>query len=976
MITCVVLGFGVAAGIPALTSWWRKPSSVLMQEARRLLAQGQSALAEERAVELLHRSPNNAAVCFLAAKAAGRQGKSTRALHYYAQIRDDGGRDSVRGYCLAGDLLMHDEHRLAEAELCFRKASAYEPDDVTTNFGLAGLLRLSGRYEESVPYCLKLTAGMQFSVEQLLFLNAVEDTVAGTETMAMLNSCRQAASEDPLPLITLARMSLRNRQPKRAARMLAEVVSVAPQQLTAQALLGRSLVQAGAADEFLDWHVKLPASADGFAAIWVVRGLWAKEQNAARTAIRCFWEALRRDADSKDAGFHLPQLLLEVGASESAAPFLTRFHQQAKLDAVLQSIQSHPAGPSQIRAAVETLESLGRRFEAWGWSQIALRRHPQPAWARDYVQQFPIAALPTSTRTVPRANPALQHDLSSFPLPNLSRSLTPAAADTTNFGHGIAFADLAPAAGLDFTYFNGVGEDPPTQRMYEFGGGGIGICDYDQDGRPDIYLSQGSRWPPQPTQRKYSNALFRNLGNGRFAEVTAAARMGDYGYGQGVATGDFNSDGFPDIYVGNIGVNRLYRNNGDGTFTDVTTEAGGLGERFTSSVLLADLNGDSLPDIYSVNYLAGNNVFTLVCNFIKDTPQSCSPGAFPAAQDQAFLNLGDGRFEEITASAGFDVPEGRGLGLVAADFDGSGRLSIFVANDQCPNFFFVNNTTHRGAQPLFTERAVLSGLATDWAGNAQACMGVAADDADGDGRLDLFVSNYTSESYTLYQQQSENLFIDATAKAGLREPTYAVLGFGTQFLDADLDGRPDLVVTNGHVDDYSHTGILHHMKPQFFQNIGQGHFVEIDSQQLGPYFDAKYLGRPLAVLDWNLDGRDDFIVGHLYRPVALVTNQTSSAGEFLVVQLRGVVSARDAIGATVTVQAGNRTWVRQLTAGDGYHASNERKLTFGLGDADHVDALKVKWPSGRESSFADLPAAGRLLIVEGRAQPLSLPIEP
>nr|MDQ3331282.1 CRTAC1 family protein [Planctomycetota bacterium] len=302
-----------------------------------------------------------------------------------------------------------------------------------------------------------------------------------------------------------------------------------------------------------------------------------------------------------------------------------------------------------------------------------------------------------------------------------------------------------------------------------------------------------------------------------------------------------------------------------------------------------------------------------------------------------------------------------------------GKIDLFVANDSTSNFYFVNQSDGRGGPLSFEEQAQALGVAVDRDGKPQACMGIACDDADGDGLLDLFVTNFYGESNTLYVQQPDELFVDNTRPAGLREPSLFMLGFGTQFLDAELDGLPDLVLTNGHVDDFRPEGIPYRMRPQYFRNAGKGRFEEVRSPSLGPYFSTELLGRGLTKLDWNRDGLEDFVVSHLLDdPVALVTNESPEVGRHLAVHLRGVRRARDAIGATVVVTAGDRTWTRQLTAGDGYMASNERRLVFGLGESETVDSLEIRWPGGGVQRFKGLAAGTELLFIEGRAAPHAL----
>ncbi|HND51483.1 MAG TPA: VCBS repeat-containing protein, partial [Pirellulaceae bacterium] len=466
---------------------------------------------------------------------------------------------------------------------------------------------------------------------------------------------------------------------------------------------------------------------------------------------------------------------------------------------------------------------------------------------------------------------------------------------------------MARDVGVDFVFRNGGRSETAGEFMYEFSGGAAAVLDFDRDGWPDLYLSQGADWPPSADQKRFLDQLYRNQGDGRFVEVAGTAGIFENGFSQGVAVGDFDNDGFPDLYVGNIGPNRLFRNNGDGTFDDVTVESGTAGDSWTTSCAMADLNGDGMPDLYVTNYLADDRLFDKPCLMPDGSPRLCTPHEFPAAQDRLYLNLGDGRFVDVTEKVGIKVPDGKGLGVVVGDFDGSGRLGVFVANDAVPNFLFMSDVAYKPGESTpfaLSEQAFVAGVAVDGEGRAQACMGVALGDADGDGRLDIFVTNFRNESNTLYVSKTPPdatsiLFVDDTRRAGLRAPSFEMLGFGTQFLDADLDGREDLVVTNGHVGDLRHHGVEYMMRPQFFRNIGQGRYAELRGDEIGPFFDEKHLGRGLAKWDWNRDGRPDFVVNQLQEPAAILTNETSRPGHFLDVRLSGTRSSRDAIGTRV-----------------------------------------------------------------------------
>jgi len=334
---------------------------------------------------------------------------------------------------------------------------------------------------------------------------------------------------------------------------------------------------------------------------------------------------------------------------------------------------------------------------------------------------------------------------------------------------------------------------------------------------------------------------------------------------------------------------------GDGTFEDVTGISGTGDPRWTYSCVIADLNGDSLPDIYSVNYLESNDVYERICRHRDGLPRLCMPFQFDGAQDQLYLNLGDGRFENVTGTAGIQHKDGKGLGIVVADFTDDNQPDIFVANDTVANFLFVNQSATSPGTLAFADEGVIRGVAFNGSGKAEGCMGVAVDDADGDGRLDLFVTNFHQETNTLFLQSGPGLFKDQTTRSGLAANSLPLLGFGAQFLDADLDGAPDLIATNGHIDDLSAYGRPYKMRTVLYWNQGSGQFREVPARVAGEFFQAEALGRGMAKWDWNRDGREDVTVSFLDRPAALLTNTTRTTGHFIALTFSGKQSSRDAL---------------------------------------------------------------------------------
>lgn len=963
--------FCVAAGL--IWAFSGPSAEQLVDEARLALASGEPRKARQLAEQALKRSPGMVRALVTAGEAAASLGRREDALAYYDQIEDDGSLDAVVGIGAAADLLVQ-LGRLSEAEVRLRKLLEMDGQHVLAHRRLAAILILEGRRRDSAPHLMALLRAGEASIDDLALLGNLEQIFDNQEAV---DHFRRLAPDDPLPILGAARLAIRGGETEKAAVLLRNAVAAAPGAVEVHVQLGRVLVELGDDGEFYRWHAALPPEANDNPDVWAVRGEWAQKREQVREAMRCYWEAIRRDPNHWKANYQLARLLVSSGDGQRARPFFARAERLQQLAETVRWILLEPADTSRMLKAAELTESLGRLWEAWAWYAVVSRRQPENVEARDRRDRLRRRLHGEMPRTLTSANPTRQIDLLRHPLPSWMRHapiLTAPSLSERDYGTpeaSVSFTDAAASAGLAFTFYNGDDPNESGMRIYQSFGGGVAVLDFDGNGWPDLYFTQACDWPAPADQQRYRDSLYRNLGNGRFQEVTSSCGAAENGYSLGVAAGDFDSDGFADLYVANIGRNRLLQNNGDGTFSDVTDASGLSGELLSSSCALADLNGDGLPDIYDVSYLAGDGPFYRICNESvgtarpEDLPRACPPTYFPAEQDRLYVNRGNGTFENATATVGIVVPDGKGLGVLAADIDGAGGTDVYVANDTTPNFLFLNTGGHLDGPLSFSEEAVIRGCALDADGRPQAGMGVAFGDVDGNGLFDLFVTNFYKEYNTLYLQQSGGLFTDGTADAGLKQPSMLMLGFGTQFLDADLDGWLDLVVANGHVDDFRFQGTEFQMRPQFFSNRGGGRFVEVLGESLGDYFQKKRLGRGLARIDWNRDGREDFVVSHLQSPAALVTNETAEVGHFLAISFRGISSSRDAIGAVVRISAGGRTRVGQLSAGDGYCASNQRQLVFGLGTVNRVDEVAIRWPSGREQTFAGIPADQELLVIEG-----------
>ena len=697
-----------------------------------------------------------------------------------------------------------------------------------------------------------------------------------------------------------------------------------------------------------------------------MRGLWARKHSELKAARDCFWQTVVRTPFHRRAFYVLGQVLLALGdpqADEVAEFAQLLINLSQSIDQVLISKGNNEEA---FRETTSLLEQLGRTWEACAWAVVARNRFPHASWPPETLSRHSHKLTSTLPRMEVEKNPVANRKRSSVAqldrlLVKVSGSSDPGSRSVVSESADSSEIRYEEAGLIPFQYFNG--EDLSTKgvRTFEQTGGGVAILDFDADGYPDVFLPQGSNWKTgedRPTASgDFSDKLFRNVMGREFRDASHGLTGLDSGYGQGSSAGDFDNDGFTDLYVANVGRNCLYQNMGDGTFSIVTRSAGITDDSWTVSTMISDLNADGLPDIFDVNYLMGEGVFEKICE-----GRGCSPSAFPGAPDRLLINQGNGEFVDVADA----TPRGdtKGLGVVAFELKADRRPKLFIANDQVANFFLDNRPASNRHHITLSNHANTTGLAFNDDGLPMACMGVAVDDFDGNNSLDLFVTNFHNEANTLYLQDSPGFFGDATKAAGLEAASIPFTGWGTQSLDADLDGWPDLVVANGHVDDYRDEGGDYQMRPQFFRNQG-GRFRELMPENVGPWFADKYLGRGLARVDWNLDGLPEFIVSNINSPMAILKNVSTSTGRYLKMKLVATQTARDAIGARVSVQFGNRKVSRQLLAGDGYMASNERIIHFGLGNIERIGPVTISWPSGAVSQFELLQGDSSLTVVEG-----------
>ncbi len=542
------------------------------------------------------------------------------------------------------------------------------------------------------------------------------------------------------------------------------------------------------------------------------------------------------------------------------------------------------------------------------------------------------------------------------------------------------FRMLGKESGFEFERHDDINGQ---RRLIEANGGGIAVFDFDHDGWTDIFMTNGCKLPLSLNDRTTPSELFRNQSEMRFERATSGSRLNQFGYATGCAVGDYDSDGFDDLYVAAFGPNTLWRNNGDGSFTEITHETSTAVPQWSTSTAFADLNLDGLLDLYVVNYVDESDEHPRRCPnpASPDGFEQCPPALFEGVDDVVLLNDGQGGFLDVTERTKVAGLKGKGLGLVIADMDHDLFPEIYVANDGEANFLFVVNQESRALRhsatdtepwvPVFEERAAASGLAFNEAGFAQASMGIAFGDVDRNGWPDLFVTNFFGDTNTLYLNRGKLAFEDATRASGLGAPSRDRLGFGTMFFDANNDGWLDVMVANGHVDDreWQDRNEPYRQRPLLQVNQGDGTFIDV-SDLAGEYFQQTWLGRALAVSDFDHDGRQDVVVSHQKSGAVILKNETQTRDHSAHITLVGVKSVRSEIGSRIDVIGTRRTAIRHSVASAGFQTSHSVGVTVNC-RLDERLSVRVTWPFGNIQDNERL-SPGRWVIIEG-TETVSIP---
>ncbi len=534
----------------------------------------------------------------------------------------------------------------------------------------------------------------------------------------------------------------------------------------------------------------------------------------------------------------------------------------------------------------------------------------------------------------------------------------------------ITFRDVTQQAGIRFVQNNGAFG---KKFLPETLGSGVAFIDYDNDGWPDIFLVNGSDWPGH-VQKHTTPKLYHNNHDGTFTDVTHKAGLDVEMYGMGVAVGDYDNDGYDDLFVTAFGQSRLFHNNGNGTFTDVTQKAGLAGpHELSTSAAWVDYDKDGKLDLVVGNYVQWSPETDLYCTLDGKNKSYCTPESYKGTAARLWHNRGDGTFEDATQKAGLGEPTSKTMGIAVLDYDNDGWPDLLFSNDTQPNKLYHNN-----GNGTFAERGVIAGIAFSEDGVARAGMGVDAADYDHSGNSSVLITNFSNQMLSLYHNEGKGLFVDEAPQSEIGRASLLTLGFGCFFFDYDLDGWPDIFIANGHIDpeiQKVQANVKYAMPPHLFRNVGKGKFEEV-TKSMGQAFGTPRVGRGAAYADINNDGRLDLLFSSNGGPAVLFRNEVQSgaaANHSLRLKLVGVKSNRDGIGAVARVTSGGETQTQMLRSGSSYLSSSELVLTFGLAQHDKAESIEIRWPSGQVDHLSSVAAAQTITVTEGKGLTASRP---
>ena len=922
-------------------------TSAMLAESRSLIEQGQVPKAGVVLDQILQAEPDNAEALFERSKLWLRMGERENAVSDLQNIRK--ARLSVQLNKLCSDACylegtLHLElHRAREAEKCFLEAWKRNTDSLQPLEHVLRLYTLQLRRKDVLNILDQIEKRRPLLLEEMVLrIDAGLPIIDEKDAIASLTQFVSGDRQDEGSWSALLRYYIVAERSDEAKELVSMIPSTIGSKSHFIGLKAVGQLQTSLLDEATSTLSIASADSPPDYWWWLAAGNLAEAKKQFQIASDSYRQAVDLQPESGYARYRLGIAHESNAASQLALPQLDaaasidKLHQLTGVITRMVGMPNRELGNTMFRIA-SICDELNQGEDSKRWRNLALQIDPENDFASKAVARTS-RPTPFAGSSIARSPLLVQKEIQQWLAASVADSNPMVAAADSPPGNRLLMKDVHERVGLDYQYFNG---NTGKKYLMEAMGGGVSVLDFDGDGWPDCYFPQGSSLPSNPSDFGQIDQLYRNVNGERFVNVTQSSGVLENGYSQGAATGDINNDGFPDIVVANFGKNRLFMNQGDGTFRDATDQCGWTESEMSSSLALADFDNDGNLDLYVTNYVDGIRV----CRDANGNIATCNPQNFTGVQDRLFRNAGDGVFVDATIGSGLEAIDAKGLGVVATDLDDDGLVDLYVANDTTPNQLFKNLGGLR-----FQDISFESGTALSPEGHAQAGMGICAADYNGDLKTDLLVTNFYNESNNLYTNLGSMNFSDNAQAAGLSRPSKFMLGFGAQAADLDLDGNLDLIVANGHIDDVRWKGEPWKMPTQLFHNQGSGRFQE-SSQLSGDYFQEKQLGRGVASLDWNRDGRRDFIVVHQDRQVALLENQTDTTYRSLSIRLIGKRSNRSATGAHVVVESGGIRRRMDLNGGDGFYCTNEQTMCFGLG-ARSKGQLQIAWPSGVTQSIS------------------------
>jgi tetratricopeptide (TPR) repeat protein len=955
--------------------------------AKKELELGSVERANEIVGPLLISNPDDQEVLRLKAEIQHRMGNNVAAAELLASIPFESQDRATTAALVAADFYLEADAYEAAIDLLQSRLQD-RPDDARVRHRLVEILNQSGHRVAASRVLQPVIREGQASERELFSMITLGDAFVD-ETLPAPDF-----SKPTLAQFSLARRQRDQGELSQASESLAKLRQQYPNSTAIAAFQGRILADLGNFDAVAKWRQDLPPGITSEPEYWYAIGQLAQNREEHPAAIRCFGEALQLDPTDRNSLVSMARSFRQIGETDAADETMRHFEMLERTSELAKIFGLASGTPAQYREMASLLDELGRPWQSIAWQQIAVAKtgnQPSDKAAldlkRNRLKEQSVANESHADSTVPWS----KAKLSNWPMPDFRDSQSPETdqpisseqSKLSSVPAPIRFRGITSDLKLHFQYDNGDDQADNEFYLHQQTGGGIGVIDFDRDGWPDIYCAQAGE-DALTRQSGKSNQLFRNLSSNSVADVTAESHSADNGYGQGITVADTNQDGFPDLLIANIGQNVILLNNGDGTFSRGELHSAG-NDQWTTSIACGDLDGDHLPELIEVNYIDDPSAFDIPC--VPDN-DACGPSRFKPGADRWLSLNPTGEFQPVLSSTeadravASDSIAGHGFAVIIGNLNARSGNDVYIANDGDANFFWQNRQSNAADSSQLTpendgqtksfkweaeETAYLSGIATSQQGGRHGSMGLTLADFDRNGLPDLHVTNYWDQEADLYLQGDDAIFRHSSRPWKIRESSKSTVGWGTQAADFDRDGRPDLMVLNGHIVNHTHRGVPFRMLPQLYQGHDD-HFELVSSpsnadlRQADGFWSQPTLGRALAVLDWDQDGMPDVVGNHLDQPMELLKNE-SDQQSWLQLELVGTTSERDAVGATVQVQSGANRWTNWVING-GFLTSNEAALDFGLGNSVGPCKVTILWPSGAEQIIENVPLNHRYLVIE------------